>query len=454
MRPQSTSFTFAILGLILTLPVLLAGLVMLIAGRWPRRRGDEPHCRKCDYLLVGLNSRRCPECGTELTDKNIVQGQRHRRPRLMWAGAALSLLALVTLIPVGRALYQTVDWYQYKPTYFVMQDMDSTAPGTSGRAMTELRRREKAGELSASDQNQLVERALKQQVAAKPAPIATALMDFAARQFADGKLSAQQRKKLLSQTILLTLDVRPTVVVGDDVPFRISTSARVPTLWTVTLRRGAVTVDGNQVLGAENQGFSRMSGFGAGGSTGSRVPAPVVGQHQLEAVAHVEVHQRSGFRAEPSEPLLAEDHKLTGQFTVVSGLPTDKVRPTVDPDLLKQLQVAITPQGFRPDPNVAGRLSGTIAIRNCPVNVAFEVIGRCNGKDYTFNNITCNQGGSTQYLVASNERVDRMPSTIQIILRSSEKGSRQTIDQYDHWNGELVFPDVPVTSADGSSNAP
>src|SRR5262245_55609265 len=171
------AFGFAILGLILTLPIVVAGVIMLIRGRWPMRTGDEPHCRRCNYSLIALESKRCPECGTELTDRSIVHGQRHRRPGLMWSGAALTVLGLITVIAVGYALYWTWDWYQYKPTYFVMQDLDSTAPGTSVGAMTELLRREIAGELSASDQNQLVERALKQQVAAAPAPIAPALID-------------------------------------------------------------------------------------------------------------------------------------------------------------------------------------------------------------------------------------------------------------------------------------
>src|SRR5262245_48600436 len=147
MGPQSMSFGFAIFRLILTLPMLLAGITMLIAGRWPRRKGDEPHCRRCNYSLIGLESKRCPECGTELTDRNIVRGERHRRPRLAWAGASLIVLALITLSPVGHAIYNAVDWYQYKPTYFVMQDLDNPTLGVPGRAMKELLRRDGADKL-------------------------------------------------------------------------------------------------------------------------------------------------------------------------------------------------------------------------------------------------------------------------------------------------------------------
>src|SRR5262245_60323394 len=361
MGPQSMAFGFAILALILTLPVVLAGVIMLVRGRWPSRRGDEPRCRKCDYLLFGLSSKRCPECGTELTDRNIVQGQRYRRPGLMWSGAAMIVLGLATLTPVGFAIYQGVNWYQYKPTYFVVRDLGSPTLGVSMRAMTELARRDGAGTLAESYQNQIVERALKEQIAATPSPIASQLVDFAAKRFAVGKLSDQQMQKLLQQTCSLTLDVRPTVALGDDVPFRINVRARTPVGWTVTLRRGEVTLDSKVVMSGESAGFSRMGGMGAGGSTGNRVPSPTVGEHQLEVVAHVEVHEHLGGTG-ATQLLHSQDHKLTGQFTVVSGLPTDRVRPIVDTELLKQLQIAITPRDFRLDPNVEGRLSGKIVI--------------------------------------------------------------------------------------------
>lgn len=53
----------------------LAGLVGMIAGgagwlisrhrsrRWRARRRAEPRCPFCGYLLHGLPTRRCPECG-------------------------------------------------------------------------------------------------------------------------------------------------------------------------------------------------------------------------------------------------------------------------------------------------------------------------------------------------------------------------------------------------------
>jgi hypothetical protein len=146
--------------------------------------------------------------------------------------------------------------------------------------------------------------------------------------------------------------------------------------------------------------------------------------------------------------LFSEDRTLTGPFHVLPEAPADYIKLIDTPDLTQQLQACITPRDFRPDPNVSFRLSGKISIRNCPANVAFDVIARCDGKDHSLNTITCNQGGSTEYFVASNRPIDPPPAKIDIILRSSEKAARSTVDQYEMWKGELVFPDVPMMLPD------
>jgi hypothetical protein len=99
--------------------VLLASLVLLVAGMWPRRRGEEPHCRKCDYNLTGLPSDRCPECGGTITAKSTVHGERRRRPGLMLVGVALLLAAP---LPFYHAAKQ-VDWYPYYPASWVIRDL-------------------------------------------------------------------------------------------------------------------------------------------------------------------------------------------------------------------------------------------------------------------------------------------------------------------------------------------
>jgi hypothetical protein len=136
--------------------VVLASLVLLVTGMWPRRRGEEPHCRKCDYNLTGLPSDRCPECGGMVTAKSPVHGERRRRPGLMVAGLALLLAAP---LPFYHAAKQ-VDWYPYYPASWVIQDLRTN---NYTKAFKELAWRIKAGRASS------VVRALTRELDRNPA---------------------------------------------------------------------------------------------------------------------------------------------------------------------------------------------------------------------------------------------------------------------------------------------
>ena len=45
-----------------------------------RQAIGQPHCRRCNYLLVDGGSLTCPECGIELSPRNRVIGPRYRQP--------------------------------------------------------------------------------------------------------------------------------------------------------------------------------------------------------------------------------------------------------------------------------------------------------------------------------------------------------------------------------------
>ena len=62
--------------------VAVGTLVVALWRLLHRRRAiGQPHCRRCNYLLVNLGADVCPECGIELTRRNRVMG-RTRRTRV------------------------------------------------------------------------------------------------------------------------------------------------------------------------------------------------------------------------------------------------------------------------------------------------------------------------------------------------------------------------------------
>ena len=368
-----------------------------------------------------------------------------KRGGTMPIAVCVRMLALISLMPVGYAIFQGVSWYQYKPTYFVMKDLDSSFLGTSSKAMRELERREKNWELSAAYLDQLVERALKEQAAATTGPNTAQLVDLAARQFAAGKLTEPQKQKLLQQTMQLALQIRERVVLGDPIPYRVNERARTPSRWWVRVAGGTVNLDGKQVR--TGGGFGTMSGIGAGGNTGGSVPCTQPGEHELEVICDVQVYDGGTFGdANQRRPALQEDRKLTGRVTVLPVAPADYIKLIVTPGLTQQLQVSLAPRDFAYDKSGKGQLEGKISINNCPVNIAVEVIARYGGKEYPLNPITSVQGNSTDYVVGSTRRVDRPPPTMDIILRASQKTARQSVELFEIWDGELIFSNVPVIS--------
>ena len=51
-----------------------AGILLLCLQAFlrARRTGAEPACPACGYILIGLTSRRCPECGRPFTEAELV----------------------------------------------------------------------------------------------------------------------------------------------------------------------------------------------------------------------------------------------------------------------------------------------------------------------------------------------------------------------------------------------
>jgi general secretion pathway protein G len=111
-----------VLGAIaVAMPVLGLALVVMgaqrVVGGCRRRPPDEPdpdeppRCRQCEYLLIGIQSQRCPECGTILSPDNVVHGERRRNAHQAVGGVGVLALGIVLMAALivpkftGRAIY-------------------------------------------------------------------------------------------------------------------------------------------------------------------------------------------------------------------------------------------------------------------------------------------------------------------------------------------------------------
>jgi hypothetical protein len=303
--------------------LLVQGASMIRRGFWPRRQGNEPHCRSCDYILIGLESQRCPECGSVISPLNTVLGQRQRRLGLAWTGVAFSLLGLVLPGMLAAMALRSIDWYHYEPAFMIMRDLRSKSPGVADAAMQELMRRDQAGDLATKYRQQIIEMGLFEQAGTGQGVLTQQLVEYVERQYVAGHLTDAQKTQFGRQCLILALRVRPIVVLGDFVPYQTTEACRVPTFWVRLLYQDdrTINIDGQGGAAKFSGGEGSMCGLGSGGASGGGVVCKSVGQHQLQVTYRVELHRGDFGNTDPNNLLFQEDRKLTGNFEVVAQPP-------------------------------------------------------------------------------------------------------------------------------------
>ena len=420
------------------------GLVLIWRGLRTRRRGSVPHCRACEYNLTGLTSERCPECGATIGAVGIVHGEARRRPGLALIGLLCVVLGGTPLLPVVR---QT-DWYPYKPSGWVLKDLQSPNVGVARRAWQELQRRSKAGRLSIAQNGKLIDVCLKKQGGGQPAgpPGVGTMVDYLGLCFLDGLLSDAQSKTFFDQIVLLELAVRPQVVVGDRVACRVSWRSRCPSasFWVV-LEGNEMSLDGKvmaRALGVSGQ----SSGSGGGGSSVSSFACDTPGKHTLSGTVEVTLYDGTFGDPDRSRRLHQGRRSVQATFEVLETAPPDHLMLIDDPSQEASLHACIKPVRVRCNSGQKGRpldCEISIEIEAPPVNIAFDVIMRVDGAEHDLGSIHKKQGESTSWGV-SGAYDGPVPETCDIILRSNVDILRRTVEMSRAWKGELVYPNLPV----------
>jgi hypothetical protein len=108
---------FVLIGILLA----MRGAELIKRGVQSSRIGYEPSCRACGYNLTGIQSQRCPECGSILSPLSILSGRKQRQFGLMLAGIAMLLLGLCPLAAMIPGVIPDIDWYHHKPTLLGMR---------------------------------------------------------------------------------------------------------------------------------------------------------------------------------------------------------------------------------------------------------------------------------------------------------------------------------------------
>ena len=452
---SATPFVFFHLFWLLAVLILLAfGLWLLRIGLWPRRQGDMPHCRTCDYNLTGLTSDRCPECGTGLDAQAVVVGLRHRRPGLAVAGVVLCLPALACL----SLLLVRVNWYGLKPTAWVIGDAQSSGMATARRAWRELDHRDGKGSLKPSHRGRLIEAGLREQGAATPGPCMAEFVEYLGKCYAAGVLSDTQKTTFFQQGLWHSLRVRPRVLPGRKIPYGVQTQMRLPysRFWR-RITGGDVSIDGAPTGG--NAGFGSKGRGGTIGSSAQAAGCDVPGRHMLKIVAHVALYEGDALEESTSRLCYESEIAVEASFDVLDAGAPDCTRAVDDPALTDRLAACITLRDFRVYSRPGGSaspfsVSGMVDVAGVlPLGIAFEVFGRFDDREVRLGSLAC-PAGKSQHSFGVSATLEEPPgTTVDVILRASHEAAENSLNVFEYWQGELVFKDVPVQHREGEASA-
>lgn len=124
--------------------------VALIAIGWRGRRIDRhPLCEACGYDLLGRlpGTRRCAECGADISGLAIRIGHRAFRPRPFYGGLALSLPALLAITSMTYVVVRGIDITPHKPAWWLIYELGGSDVSETA-AFDELARRMQKGLLA------------------------------------------------------------------------------------------------------------------------------------------------------------------------------------------------------------------------------------------------------------------------------------------------------------------
>ena len=455
---------FAILYSLATILPALAGVVLLIIAAIPRKVGDAPHCRKCQYNLTGITSQRCPECGRNIDAKLVIRGRREKRTRLMIVGYVLCGVAWLFFL--GNI--STGNVYRHVGIERVIRSIQSESYFGWPRAYNELERRIKAGEVSQSDLSPFVQWTLDNserythstEFSPKGLRLAN-LLDLARVR---NLLTDTQEVRFKENLVKFDLDVRQIVVTGDKISCQLNTYRFMANPgWWVNSRAIGAFIDCKPIdFYHGNNSPIYLLAYAQCSGTGHNV-APVAlplwtefgqavepGRHTLTLDVYIRVFNGPWSNRAASTLIREETITLEQTFEVVVDAHEDCVDLSDDGDIGEKIKRELNAHGFRYTKSRHPQINGRLRMDEVPMSFAFKVYALIDNNEKYVGTITSERPFRLDpyefriYWYHPGPAIE----TVDLILRSDRKHLREsTVDIYEAWDGEIILEDIPVAPA-------
>ena len=439
---------------VVSLILALAGVALLVAGRRGRRVGDEPRCVACGFDLRGrpVDSHACPECGRDLNRPGaVVHGTRTPRRIPLLTGLALSLAALVGLGVIGHRAYSEFDWYDHKPTSWLLRDLD-TAPATNNDPdAAELLARLWDDELNDDQAEALVDAILVVQ-GDRGNAWPTVWSDLLEAAVDQSRLTKAQRRRYVRQAFDVGFKVRPILRRG--AVTRLELNIRNDRVSPDHLFMGGWHADPITIGGEE---FTRGPIFDSKGSQthiarsfGSSVvtdvdwlPTVPDGPTRLKTTLHFKMTPHRDWGNKPDGGPVAFDVPIDIPVTLAAAdaVVDEFVAPPHSRDAMAG---AVEAARVETKPERSGR--GSVWVKfgpSLPANLAMRAVVRQDGREFP---------GRTLLRLTSEgpgwERIDGPKDTpagrVDVILRPDQEAADSQMDLRTYWGEEIVISGVVV----------
>ena len=428
--------------------VILLGAVLLLIGVRGCVVGDDPHCRNCGFNLRGRDaaSKRCPECGTELSDAAIRIGERRRRPTMASVGAVMLLVGLAGTGWTGWEFAQSHDWTPWKPTAWLVEDLDSADPMLPGRARRELIRRIESKDFPQAKVDALIDRMLDRQGDRSKTwnPLWGDVVDAA---IVNKRIEPTRLARYLRQGVSATLEFKPKIRRGQALSLNLS--LRNDRFGSNTRLRGTWAA-GPMMLGdvvmfkpwAEQKQETDLAG-GAGygmsldGSMWTAGGLPD-GKHTLHSSVHYKVMvtqpaEAAAWRTEFDVPL-SLPVELVPAGATVDEFKVDEARRG---EMVKALATA------RVTHDEKNRVDVRVKALDPPVGVSADVYLTQDGAEQKVGGMRIDAGASRWCNVPAWPK-PKFGGVVDVHLRPAQDPADATRRVYTYWGEEIVIRNVTV----------
>jgi hypothetical protein len=170
------------------------------------------------------------------------------------------------------------------------------------------------------------------------------------------------------------------------------------------------------------------------------------GEHEAKAFITVTMPGRGAKNALP--PLAVSTKQIASARFVLQPADEPSVQLDSDPNLKPQIEQWLRAQSIRQftsghSGDLQLRLSGDFP-KKLPIDLAFRVTIRADGRDWPCELPVCFQGRSGLMEIAVAKVKDLHAKTADVTLKSDPAAAARTLNIERIWDGEIVLKDVPI----------